>query len=316
MRARLSAAVVSFNTCDITLRCMRAAQEAVPADSTLTLVDNGSTDGTLEAARQAHPAWRILRLSGNPGYGAALNAAFDSRPASFYLALNSDVLLARDSVGVLLGFLERHPDCGMVGPALAYPDGRPQASAKRFPSLGFALGELFGLHALAPRNRWVERFYYTEQDLGANPWVETVSGAVMLIRGEAFTRIRGFDRGYRMYFEETDLCRRLRDGGYRVAICPEATAIHWHGSSTIKTSVRQVEYFVSYIRFFRKHRNRAAACLLTTAVALSTVLRLLALPLKYPPVSPSRRKSLRAKLGECRTLLTALMPGVPAREPS
>ena len=78
--------------------------------------------------------------------------------------------------------------------------GTPQASAKRFPTLGLALGEVIGVHAVAPRNRWVRRFYYEDLDLAREPRVETISGAVMLLRADAFDAIGRFDEGFRMYF--------------------------------------------------------------------------------------------------------------------
>ena len=131
----------------------------------------------------------------------------------------------------------------------------------------------------------------------------SVSGAAMLIRGEAFRRIGGFDEGFQMYFEETDLCRRLCDAGFRVAFCPQAKAVHWHGASTLQTSVRQVEYYLNYVRYFRKHQGRGPALVLAVAVAVSTVLRMLALPFKYPPLSRRSRTILRPKLSACWRLL-------------
>ena len=314
MSAALRVAVVSFNTRDLTLRCVKAAEAAgAGQEIACSLVDNGSTDGTTDAVCRAHPAWRIVTAPENPGYGAALNRAFLGESAWAYLALNADVLLDKDTIRLLADFLRRHPDCGLVGPALTYPDGRPQPSAKRFPGLVFASAEILCLHAVLPRNPWVRRFYYTGQDLASHPWVDTVSGAAMLIRGDAFRRVGGFDEGFRMYFEETDLCHRLQDAGYRVAFCPQATAVHCHGASTIQTSVRQVEYYLSYIRFFRKHHGPGPARILAAAVAVNTVLRMLALPFKYPPLSRRRLDVLLPKLAACRRLLGALCPPATRR---
>ncbi|MBI4636035.1 MAG: glycosyltransferase family 2 protein [Candidatus Rokubacteria bacterium] len=307
MSPEVSAAVVSFNTRDVTLRCLEATEAAAAGpDAALTLVDNGSSDGTVEAVRREFPAWRVIVLPENPGYGAALNRAFRTTPARLYLALNSDILLQPEALRILRGFLDAHPTCGLVGPGLAYPDGRFQPSRKRFPGLGFAVGEVLGVHALLPRNRWVRRFYYADADPEGTLRVDAVSGAAMLIREEAFRRVQGFDEGFRMYFEETDLCRRLRAAGFDVALCPAATAIHWYGASTVKTSVRQVEYYVSYIRFFRKHHGRWPARTLATAVALATGARMLGLCLRYPPLSGEQARVLGAKLGACARLLLAL----------
>jgi GT2 family glycosyltransferase len=309
----LTVGIVSYNTRDITCRCAEAVLKAVAHRPARVVVsDNGSTDGTLEALAQGYPEVARLPCPDNRGYAASLNRVLARYPARFLLAMNADVVLATDALARLQAQLVEHPECALVGPALVYPDGRPQPSAKRFPSLPFALGETLGLHWLFPRNRCVQRFYYGDRDLASNPWVDAVSGAAMLIRGEAYRQIGGFDEGFRMYFEETDLCRRLRAAGYRVALCPQASAIHWHGASTIQTSVRQVEYYLSYVRFFRKHHGAAAARLLAAAVALSTVARMVGLPIKYPPVSRQALDLLRPKLQACRQLLGDLMrPTIP-----
>jgi GT2 family glycosyltransferase len=305
MTAALSAAVVSFNTRDLTLRCLRATEAAAGGDATLTLVDNGSSDGTVEAVRQACPRWRVLVLADNPGYGAALNRAFAASPGHRLLALNADVLLTAETLAALEAAVEGAPGWALAGPALVYPDGRPQPSAKRMPGLAFAMGEVLGVHALLPRNPWVRRFYYDGQAFDGPTAVEAVSGAAMLIRGDAFRQVGGFDEGFRMYFEETDLCRRLRAAGFDVLFVPGARAVHWHGASSVQTTVRQVEYYVSYVRFLAAHRGRAAARLLAAVVALGTAVRMLVLVVKYPPLG-RRRSLLAAKLAACARLLAAL----------
>jgi GT2 family glycosyltransferase len=299
--------VVSYNTRDLTLQAVTAARRAsADLSAQVVVVDNGSRDGTCEAVRAAHAEVPVLSYPDNPGYGAALNRACLAFPASFLCALNGDVLLDPDSLITLRRFLDDHPQCGAVGPRLTGRDGKPQPSCKRFPTLGLALGEVFAFHALFPENRWVRRFYCSDMDLTRPATVQTVSGAVMLIREDAFRRIGGFDHGFRMYFEETDLCRRLHDAGYGVAFCPTATAVHWHGASTLRTSVREVEYYLSYIRYFRKHHGRVAAGTLATAVGLLTLARVPALALKYLPVSRMRAHLLGTKLAACGRLLWQL----------
>jgi GT2 family glycosyltransferase len=299
--------IVSFNTRELTLQAVAAARRATAGlDAALVVADNGSTDGTPEAASAAFTDAEVLVYGDNPGYGAALNRAFARYPATYLCALNADVLLEPACLGTLRDFLEGHPECGLAGPSFTGRDGRPQPSCKRLPSLGFALGELFGLHALAPGNRWNRRFYYLGENVRGATSVETVSGAAMLIRGEAFRRLGGFDEGFRLYFEETDLCRRLQGAGYHVAFVPEARAIHWHGASTLQTSARQVEYYLSYVRFFRKYHPPVAARALAAAVATSTLARMAALPLKYPPMSKERVALLRRKLAACRRVLAGL----------
>jgi GT2 family glycosyltransferase len=308
----VSAAVVSYNTRELTLRCLHATEAAATADTTLTLVDNGSSDGTVEAVRAQCPRWRVMVLSDNPGYGAALNRAFAAAPGVFHLALNADVFLEPTALATLRDYLVCTPASGLAGPALVYPDGRPQPSAKRLPALGFAVAETLGVHALAPSSTAVRRFYYADRVFDRPTPVEAVSGAAMLIRGDAYRRIGGFDEGFRMYFEETDLCRRLHAAGLEVTLVPEARAVHWHGASSRQTTVRQVEYYVSYVRFVTAHRGRAAGRVLAGTVALSTALRMLGLVVKYPPLG-ARRTVLTEKLSACGRLLAALARPAAAR---
>lgn len=299
--------IVSYNTRELTLQAVAAARKAAARlDARVVVADNGSADGTAEAVRGAQPEVTVLVNPDNPGYGAAVNRAAVAQPSAHVCAMNADVVLEPECLVTLRRFLDANRACGLVGPALAYPDGAPQASAKRFPTLGLALGEVCGLHSLAPRNRWVRRFYYEDRDLTRDALVDTVSGAVMLLRAEAFDAVGRFDAGFRMYFEETDLCRRLRDRGDSVALCPAAHAIHQHGASTRQTSVRQVEYYLSYVRYFRKHHRGGAAALLRAAVGAAAIARMAALVAKYPPVDRRRAASLRANEAACARLLRSL----------
>ena len=299
--------VVSYNTRELTLQAVASARKATAGlDARVIVADNGSADGTVPAVRDADPDVAVLVNLDNPGYGAAVNRAAAAHPATHICAMNADVVLEPESLVTLRRYLDANRACGLVGPALAYPDGAPQASAKRFPTLGLALTEIFGVHTLAPRNRWVRRFYYEDRDLTRDARVDTVSGAAMLLRAEAFEAVGRFDERFWMYFEETDLCRRLHDRGHAVAFCPAARAIHQHGASTRQTSVRQVEYYLSYVRYFGKHHRRASAAILRAAVAAGALARMAALVVKYPPVDRRRAASLREKEAACARLLRAL----------
>ena len=299
--------VVSYNTRELTLRALASARDATDGlDAVLVAADNGSADGTCAAVRAAFPDVVLLESPDNPGYGVAINRAAAAHPTAYLCAMNADVILARASLRTLRAYLAGHAECGLVGPALVYPDGTAQRSCKRFPTIGLALTELLGVHSLLPENRWVREFYYADRDMTRETPVDCVSGAVMMIRARAFARVGGFDQSFRMYFEETDLCRRFSAAGIGVSFCPGARAVHHLGASTLQTSARQVEYYLSYIRYFRKHHGRTAPAALTLAVVLSTLGRMAGLPVKYPPLDRRRAALLRAKEGACARLLRAL----------
>lgn len=305
--------IVTHNTRELTLRCVAGARVAAGlTDAVVVVADNGSADGTAQAVRTTFPDVVVIENPDNPGYGAAVNRAAETWNPVHLCAMNADAVLAPDTIVTLRRFLESHDGWALVGPRLFSFAGAPQASCKRFPTLGFALAEVVGLHSLLPRNLWIRRFYYHDRDPDAAGCVDSVSGAVMFIRGEAFRKVRGFDEGFWMYFEETDLCRRLADAGYRVGYCPSARATHFHGASTLQTSVRQIDYYLSYVRFFGKHQGRKAAWSLATGIAVGTVLRAAALVFKYRPLRPAARRQLRTKVAECWRLLRALRTAVTA----
>jgi len=308
--------VVSYNTRVLTLAAIASARAATAGlDARVIVADNGSADGTVAAVRAAYPDVTVLENPDNPGYGAAINRAAATERSAYLCAMNADVVLEPDSLPTLRRFLAANRSCAAVGPALAYPDGTPQPSAKRFPTLGLALGEVLGIHSLAPRNRWRARFYYADRDLTRAAEVDTISGSVMMLSTDAFEAVRGFDERFRMYFEETDLCRRLRDRGRSVALCPAAVAVHRHGASTQQTSVRQVEYYLSYVRYLRKHHGRAAAAVLRMAVVVAALARMAGLVVKYPPLDGRRVALLWAKEAACARLLRSLGPSGAMRAP-
>lgn len=307
-QSELSLAVVSFNTRKTTLQCLKCAEAAATGISTnFILVDNGSTDGSVRAVRQEYPHWNIIEIPENPGYGAALNRAFSEHPARFLMAMNSDLFLEKDTLQILMNFLKEHKSCGVVGPSLWFLDGNAQPSAKRMYTLPFALCEILLIHRIFPNNKWLQYFYYKDLDLLTNPWVDSISGSAMLFREEAFIESGGFDEGFRMYFEEIDLCFRIKQKGYKIGICNKAKAIHAHAVSTRRTTVREDEYYISYIRFFEKHYNQISCRIISLAIAAATVARLIGLTIKYFPTSEERIALFFLKFKTCIELLTKIV---------
>ena len=190
------------------------------------VVDNASRDGSSDAIVVAFPEVRLIRSPANLGYAGGVNAAAAVADGDALLVLNSDARLCPGAVARLLRCLEHHPRAALVGPALKYPDGRPQASAFRFPGLlQFAL-DLYPIPRLM------------ETALNGRIWSSTAVridyplGACMLIRRAAWDDVGPLDDGYFMYMEEIDWCKRARARGWEIWHEPAAVAVHHAGSST------------------------------------------------------------------------------------
>lgn len=251
--------IVSHQTRDATLRCVESVglHGEVPGyDVRVAVVDNASTDGTVEAVREAfgEPV-EVIASRANLGYGAACNrgaAHFDG--ADFLLFLNADVAIGPHAVERLVEALGCAPGAAIAGPRVTFPDGTPQPSVRGDPTPLALLHQHTALRYLrvgaeAYRRYKQPRAGGSMEDAPAS----VVLGACMLVRGTSFRALGGFDERYFLYFEEADLCRRARaveaslDDELRgqVLYVPSATVVHEGGSST--DAVRE-QALVWYLR--------------------------------------------------------------------
>jgi GT2 family glycosyltransferase len=271
----MAVAIVNYNTREHLRACL--ASIGPGAARAVVVVDNASTDGSAAMVREQFPWVALHANEHNPGYGAALNQAVASCDAPYVLLLNSDTLLAPDTVARLTSYLDAHPRAAIAGPRLANPDGTLQASCYHFPT---PLQLLLEESTIGRRARHVpllrERYLRTWSHRAARP-VPWVLGAALAIRRAAFDAVGGFDEGYVMYFEEVDLCYRLAAAGWQVHFAPVTTVVHAGGASTAQRRAEMAErFFVSLARFYRRHyspRRLAAARAIVTGVVAARLAR-------------------------------------------
>jgi N-acetylglucosaminyl-diphospho-decaprenol L-rhamnosyltransferase len=247
----VSVVVVTYNALPWIERCL----ESVRGRETI-VVDHGSTDGTLEAVQRRFPDALLVRRE-NRGYGAGLNAGLQAASNDFALLLNSDAWAERDAVDRLVAFAEERPRVGLVGPRALNPDGTRQLTVRAFPTLWRLATEYLFLRKLAPRSRALNSFYAGGLDLSKAQKVDWVMGFAMLVRRAAVDEVGGFDEGFFMFSEETDLCRRLWDAGWEVWYDPGAEFTHVagasHGGRMFDENVR------GHLRYLGKHHGAAYA---------------------------------------------------------
>jgi GT2 family glycosyltransferase len=238
-RAAVDVIVVNFNAGEALLGCIGAAL-AEPDTATLTLVDNASSDGSVEpVARRfgTDSRFRLIRNHDNPGFASAVNQAvrqMDVEASGDYLlVLNPDCELRAGALSMLRRALEAAPSAAMAGPLLQDGEGRPQrANLRRFPTPWLALVSLTGLWRLGPV--WpLFRGVEWPQALPPEPTsCEAVSGACMLVRAGSFREVGGMDAAYGLHGEDLDLMYRLRQSGGHCLFVPGAIAVHLQGLSS------------------------------------------------------------------------------------
>lgn len=249
-----AAVIVTHDTREHALACVRTLGPAGAGE--VVVVDAGSSDGTVAALRERHPGLEVVELP-NVGYARAVNAGLARTVAPHVVVANADTRFDAGSVGRLGATLVEEPDVAVVGPAVRYPDGRAQASARRFPSLVGAAGHaLLGLWW--PRNPWTRRYRMRDECAEGPRDVDWVSGCALALRREAVEEVGGFDPGYFMFVEDADLAWRLRQRGWRVRFEPRAGVVHHVGASTDAAGAAMVvAHARSLDRFFgRVHAGR------------------------------------------------------------
>jgi N-acetylglucosaminyl-diphospho-decaprenol L-rhamnosyltransferase len=229
--APVTVAVVSYNTRDLLLACLRSlASDAREGRAEVWVIDNGSRDGSPEAARAEAPWATVHELGTNVGFGRAVNHVAARTFSPWLLCANADVEL---EPGALAAMLEAGADerVAAVAPRLLLPDGRTQHSVHSLPTLRFTLAFNLGLPALSARlsDRMLLEGRYDPGRARAVPWA---LGALLLLRRTAFHDVGDFDERQWIYAEDLDLGWRLRDAGYLVGYVPGARARHASGAST------------------------------------------------------------------------------------
>lgn len=240
----VSVVVVSYNVRELVCRCLDSIDAATYGLTVeQVVVDNASTDGSVELIETRHPDVRLIASDRNLGFGAANNLGFRQVRGRFVLLLNPDAELRPGALETLVAFLDRHPDVGVVGPRLRFPDGSVQPSRRRFPTLATLL-----IESAAPSRWWdgwpaLRRFYVADRPDDQTQDVDWLVGAALLIRREALEGIGGFDERFFMYSEELDLARRIRERGWRLVYHPAAEVVHHEGKSSEQNLARRAMLF-------------------------------------------------------------------------
>ena len=255
----------------------------------IVVVDNGSTDDSLERLTEVNPDVRVVRTGRNLGYGGGVNYGAQRAAGDLLLVCNPDLVMQPGSLGAMVDRLVKDPSLGLVGPALVTPAGDLQPSGRAFPALRrSSLHAVLGV--LVPQNAHSRRYREVSRSRVGTGIVDWVTGACFLVRREAFDAVGGFDDRYFMYVEEVDLCWRLARAGWRTGYEPSARVLHLGGVSTAAIPYRMViAHHLSLWRFARR-TTTGSDRLLLPVVAAGIVGRFVTVCLRRVIVRLGRRR--------------------------
>jgi len=250
----LDIVIVSYQSPQLLRECLTSLREHAPSVPTrIFVVDNGSTDGTIEMLRRDFPEVELFASAENLGFSKANNLAIRRGSGRYVLVLNPDTRLVENALDPLAALMEARPKVAVCGCRLELEDGTFDHAAKRtFPTPLGALAHFTGVGRRPGAPSRLAQYRAPEVDSGP---VDAVNGAFMLIRRAALEEVGSFDEGFWMYMEDLDLCYRLKQGGWVVWYEPTVTVVHVKGGTAGKVRAPRLNYAFHYgmYRFYRKH---------------------------------------------------------------
>ncbi len=273
---RLSIIIVHYNTLQLTRDCLQSIrQHAGELEPAIHLIDNASTDGSGPQLAREFPEVDFQRLEHPLGFSVANNLALKRAAGKYLLLLNSDTVLYNDALQQAVDYMEQHNQVGITGVHLHKPDGTFDVACHRsLPTPSAAFFKMVGLSRLFPRSTLLARYnltYLSQDDIFP---VDAISGAFMLIRGEAMREVGWLDEDFEFYGEDIDLCYRFRQAGWPVMYNGTIRIIHIKGGSTDHADPWTIQNFHnSMLIFYGKHLAHLYTSPLNLLVHLGVNLR-------------------------------------------
>lgn len=274
--ARWAAVVVNYNAGDHLVACVRSLHaDASAGPVEIVVVDNDSDDGSPETLAAAVPGVRIVPSGANVGLARAANLGIAATRAPVVAVLNPDTELRPGTAGHLVARLAAERDLGALGPRVESPDGTLYPSARIEPRPFDAAGHAL-LGAWRPANRFTRRYRQLDADWTVPRAVDWLSGAAIWFRRDALDAAGGWDERFFMFMEDVDLCRRLREAGWRVEYDPRGCVMHVEGVSRAAHPYRMIVAHHRSAWRYAVARWRGARRLLLPLAALGLSVRALA----------------------------------------
>lgn len=257
----LSVIVVSYNTESLliqTLESVRFAGEA--CDLEVYVVDNGSTDNSVQSVRELFPEVTLICNDKNVGFATANNQAIRQSAGRYVLLLNSDTVVRHDTFRVMIDFLDTNSTVGAAGCKVVKPDGQLDLACRRsFPTVTNAIYHFLRLDKLFPHSERFARYNLTFLDPDLSYQVDSLVGAFMMVRREAIVQAGLLDEAFFMYGEDIDWCYRIKDSGWQIWYVASTSIVHLKGGSGRRRVKVSYEFYRAMLVYFKKHHASNSA---------------------------------------------------------
>ncbi|MFH1279712.1 MAG: glycosyltransferase [Candidatus Eisenbacteria bacterium] len=251
---RLSIVVVNYNTKDHVLELLRSLEEHPSLhEAEAIIVDNASSDDSVEEIGRHFPDAKIVRNETNLGYSKGVNRGIREAKGEFFLVLNPDIRLRDGSLDRLVEYALENPDVGMAGSKLLNPDGSLQYSSRAFYTWRTLLWRRTPIGRLFPDSPVIREHLMLDWDHNSTRDVDWMLGACLLVRRDAVEDVGLMDERFFLYFEDVDWCYRMKAHGWRVVYVADSVMEHRHRRGSARPFSRQKAFHLSSMfHFFEK----------------------------------------------------------------
>lgn len=278
----LSIVIVNYNVKHFIDQCLysvyaasKTLKETYDMDTEVWVVDNNSTDGSVQMLREKHPGIHLIANIDNPGFAKANNQALSQCKGNYMLLLNPDTLVQSDTFVTCIEHFRSHPDCGGLSVKMINGEGKFLKESKRgFPSPATSFFKISGLIKVFPHSPKVAAYYMGHLDDDTINEVDVLPGAFLMLSREALDKTGLLDESYFMYGEDIDFSWRIKMAGFKNYYLPTTRILHYKGESTRKSSMNYVYTFYNAMAIFaRKYFSTSGAKTYNILIQLAIWLR-------------------------------------------
>ncbi|MNN23643.1 N-acetylglucosaminyl-diphospho-decaprenol L-rhamnosyltransferase [compost metagenome] len=265
----LSVLIVNYNTCRLTMDCLRSVVDSTTTYSyEIIVVDNASSDDSVETIAAEFPDVHLIANQENTGFARANNQAMAVARGRYVLLLNSDTIVQGDTFQTMISYMDEHKELGAAGCKVILPDGSLDKACRRgFPTPSASFYYAFGLSKLFPNHPRFNQYQLGYLDPNETYPIDCLVGAFMMVRQETIQQVGGLDETFFMYGEDVDWCYRIKQAGYGIHYHPATYIVHYKGASSRRKPLKIIyEFHRAMWVFHRKHYKAKYSWITNTAV--------------------------------------------------
>ena len=273
---QLSIVIVNYNVKHFLEQCLCSVNAAIKKiDAEVIVVDNASSDGSLEFLQPLFPEVKFIQNKSNVGFSKACNQGFKLSKGEFILFLNPDTIVSEDCFEKCISFFKEKNDCGALGVRMIDGSGNFLAESKRsFPSPFISMFKLIGLASLFPRSPFFNKYALGNLKENKIYEIEVLAGAFIMTTKNILQTLNGFDETFFMYGEDIDLSYRIQQLGYKNYYLGTISILHFKGESSRRAGINYVKMFYSAMSVFvKKHYPKWQGFVFSFFIQLAIALR-------------------------------------------